>query len=187
MTLGELIHGADWTDVAESLRRISQGDETSLDAYRAVFDELTTLRPLPTAMRIVLREQFREGVDDEPFDELVGKDGTPDRETEDSGSLSQDRKAEMAEREVEYALEFHPWREWLGMSVDQETAGRHSAAHVIAHALHDMTFFGFCESRIAASRDEIDRLAEEVRTMTEAERREHLIPLEDVLAREPQS
>jgi len=44
--------------------------ETSVDDYQQVFNELRNLAPVESGMRIIIREVFREGLDDEPYIEL---------------------------------------------------------------------------------------------------------------------
>jgi hypothetical protein len=86
---------------------------------------------------------------------------------------------EFANSEVEFALDFQPRAEWLGMVVEEETLGAYATAAIVALCIHEMTFFGFSEEQVTECKEEIGRRAEEVRSMSEAERQKFLIPAEE--------
>lgn len=155
-------------------------DGTSLDGYHQVFRDLRTIAPLPTSMRILIRRQYREGLDDEPYDEVIGRDGTLNRDTTDFKFFEANATPGFANSEVEFGLDFQPRAEWLGMVVEGETMSAYAGAAIVALCIHEMTFFGFSEEQVTERKEEIGRRAEEVRAMSEAERQEFLIPTEEV-------
>jgi hypothetical protein len=183
MHLSHLISVADWTDVERSLVQHYPDARESLDGYRETFFHLRRLRPVATTMRICLRTTFRRALDDEPFLEVVGRNGTLNRDSEDFGYLGEAEDSIYALSEAEFALEFEPWSGWLGMEIDAETLGRYLSSEIVAHCLWEMTCFGFDEAAIDARRDELKRRVDELNAMTEEEKKERLIPMEQVLGK----
>jgi len=83
MKLRELVVKTDWNEVKSSLLQSYPDAEQSLQGYKCIFDHLLSLTPRETKMRICLEEVFREGVDEEPFVEIYGKDGTLNKDLPD--------------------------------------------------------------------------------------------------------
>jgi hypothetical protein len=176
-----LVGVADWADVERSLVQHYPDASESLDGYRETFFRLRDLRPVATTMRICVRTTFRPALDDHPFLEVVGRDGTLNRDSEDFNYLGESDDSVYALSEAEFALELRPWSEWLGMDIDADTLGKHLSSEIVAHCLREMTWFGFDETAIDAQRQELERCVDEVNAMTEEEKKERLIPMEQVL------
>ena len=183
MHLSHLIGVTDWADVERALVRHYPDARDSLDGYRETFFRLRQLRPVASAMRVCLRITFRPGLDDEPFLEVVGKNGTLNRESEDFRYLGEAEDSIYALSEAEFALELEPWSEWLGMEIDADALSRHLSCEIVAHCLWEMTCFGFDESAVGAQRQELKRRVDEINAMTEEEKKERLIPIEQVLGK----
>jgi len=183
MKLTEVIRKASWAKTKACLLWNYADSEENVAGYERVFCALRELQPTSTSMRIFIRKTFREGLDDEPFTEVVGKDGTLNKESEDFRYLNKSEDSEYANSEVEYALEFHPWEEWLGMEVDSATHQKYAYPEILAHCLWEMTFMGCDQDTIREEKQELERRADELKNMTEEERKEKLIPLQEMMKR----
>ncbi|MBC8388433.1 MAG: hypothetical protein H8E13_10355, partial [Actinobacteria bacterium] len=80
-----------------------------------------------------------------------------------------------------YALEMTSWNEWLSFNVLDKSIKVYGAADVVAHALYEMTFFGYC-SKVVSKRVEeekhiLDERYKEIQSGTA-----QLIPFEEVMA-----
>jgi len=181
MQLSHLITAADWSDVERSLLQHYPDAEESAERYLETFLYLRHLLPVATTMRIRLRTTFRPGLNDEPFSEVVGRNGTLNRDLEDFRYLGTAADSTYALSEAEYAIELEPWSAWLGMKIDPDTLAKYSESEIVAHCLWEMTCFGFEETAIGAQRDELQRRVDEIDAMTEEERKEKLIPADEVL------
>jgi hypothetical protein len=183
MHLSHLISVAHWTDVERSLVQHYPDARESLDGYRETFFHLRRLRPVATTMRICLRTTFRPALDDEPFLEVVGRNGTLNRDSEDFNCLGEAEDSIYALSEAGFGLELEPWSEWVGMGIDADTSGKYLPSEIVAHCLWEMTWFGFDETAIDAQREELARRVDELNAMTEEEKKERLIPMEQVLGK----
>lgn len=62
----------------------------------------------------------------------------------------------------EYAIEFVPWSEWLGMEISTETQVKYSELEILAHCLWEMTIAGYSEAAIKNQIDEIMQAKEDM-------------------------
>jgi len=180
MKLSDLLASVTWADVKASLLWNYPGAEDSIEDYRRAFASLRKRDAVATEMRLLLRQTFREGLDEKPFIEVTGRDGTRNRDLEDFPHLGQSADSEYAKAETDFSLALEPWERWLGMDIDPETLSTYTASQIAAHCLWEMTFYGFEPSRIQTERDELRRRIDELEAMTEEERNERLIPWEQV-------
>ncbi|MBI4524481.1 MAG: hypothetical protein HY695_11805 [Deltaproteobacteria bacterium] len=183
MKLSEVIGKTSWPETKASLLWNYPDAAESLPGYEKLFYLLRDLPQSPTAMRLIIRKTFREGLDEEPLLEVVGKDGTLNKELEDFKHLNKAEDSEYGNGEVEYALEFHPWEEWLGMEIDETTQRKYTYPEILAHCLWEMSFMGFDQERILEEKREIMRRVDEIENMTAEERKQKLIPMEEVMKR----
>jgi hypothetical protein len=135
MHLFDLIGTMDWIDVERSLLQQYPEARDSSAGFRQTLSRLRCLEAVATAMRLCLRTTFRAGLDDEPFLEVVGKNGTLNRDLEDVGAPGEAEDSPHALREAEFALEFEPWSEWLGMEIDDDTLEKFPPSEIVAHCL----------------------------------------------------
>lgn len=162
MTFAELISSTTWAEVRAALLWLLPEERGNLAGYRKVFRELQRIKPEPDAMRIAVECRPTAGDDTEPLPEVVGRNGTLNRDLDDFKHLGKHATAAYGAEEVVWSLSLRPWRRWLGMTVEPGTLQTHSAAHVIAHCLNDMTFHGFSEAEAREFRDELDRRVAEI-------------------------
>jgi hypothetical protein len=171
----------DWAAVEHSLLERYPYAQKSLEGYRQIFFELRRLTPIVGPMRLLIRTVAQPSLNDQPFPEVIGKDGSLNRDQHDFQFRGQAEDSPYALSETEFSLEFEPWNEWLGMAIDADTLNAYPPSEIVAHCLHEMTFFGFDETEIAAQRAELTRLADQITGMSEEERKKNLIPMDQVL------
>jgi len=176
MGLKELLLSTDWDEVKQSLLRSYPDSRRTIDKLQRVFERLLSLEGGETKTRLCFAEVMREGINEEPYIEVFGKDGTLNRDLPDFPYFSETARRDFANLEASFALELVPWEEWLGMELDPSTSQEYSASDLIAHCLWEMTFFGFDQATIEAQRKEINRRAKELESMSE-EDKEKLITL----------
>lgn len=172
MKFKELIDKYNWNDVYSTLIQLYPDQEKNIEGYKQVFEELCTLRPTETKMRIVIEDVFDE-YDKEYHAHVSGKDGTLNKES-DPKHFKDD---EIGNQEVSYGIEFTDWAEWLSMKIDQESLSKYSELDIIGHCLWEMTFYGFTQKDIKKAIDAINRSAEEAKKNSSSCRR--LVKSED--------
>lgn len=149
MTLAELLRLAVWPDVEACLRRHyyrmphEVRQRADLTAHQRVYD---ALRELPS------------GPSDGMLIEITIADGVPDAVDADF-----DAHGLLAESGDRVAMDFQRWETWLGMEVAPATRDTYSAAEVVAHCIHQMTFYGYDQDKIAAAGAEVLRRGEDLR------------------------
>jgi len=117
-------------------------------------------------------------LDDKPFQEVIGMNGTLNRDQDDFGNCGKAADSPFALEETAFALTLEPWEEWLGMEIDSDTLNEHAAAQIVANCLWEMTFHGFSQTQICEEREELQRRVAELDAMTKEERQKNLMPAE---------
>ncbi|NLI79961.1 MAG: hypothetical protein GX442_26385 [Candidatus Riflebacteria bacterium] len=173
-----LIGKYSWEDIWPHFRKLYPDSKNSREGYKQVFSELHTIKPRATRMRIVLEEVPTER-NQEGYVHVFGKNGTL-RKTVHPKHFNDSKKDDPEES---FAIEYIPWEEWLGMSIDQPSTERFSGVEIIVHCLWEMTFAGFDQASIREQINELKRIVEEIEHMTEEERNEQMIPMADVMKR----
>ncbi|MFZ2958589.1 MAG: DUF6557 family protein [Candidatus Ozemobacteraceae bacterium] len=175
MKFKKLIDKYSWEEVWPTFQKLYPDQEKSCEGYKQVFSELRTIKPVETKMRIVI-EDVPEERNQETYIHVSGKKGNVkiaihSKHCKDDG---------MGNQEESYAIEYTPWEEWLGMSIDLLSSKRYSKVEIIAHCLWEMTFAGFDQASIKEQINELKRRVEEIYNKTEEEWKEKLIPLEEI-------
>lgn len=181
MNLKALLGRVRWCDVKDCLVSAYPDCDSSLEGFEMVFLKLSLLVPCKTDMRLFVEETFTEGIDDEPYVDIRGRDGTLNRDLPDFKYTGKPDHGEYADSETIYGLDFVPWEEWLCMEIDSESLKNYSESEILAHCIWEMTFYGFDQTHIREQKAELDRRAEELDNMTEEEKKENLIPWEQVV------
>ena len=179
MILKDIINKNSWSSTKTQFLKEYPQEEKNIEGYKSVYEKLCLLPLKKSDMRIVVDEIFHKDLNDEPYVDVTGKNGTLQKELEDFKYFNEQENSEVANSEVSYALEYSPWAEWLGMEIDPDSANKYSELEIIAHCLYEMTFFGFDEESIKKQCDELKRSADEIDNMTEEERKKNLISFED--------
>jgi len=165
MKLQELIKTNAWPSVELTLISLYPEQEKSIEAYKEVFQKLLQMIPTESDMQIVLEQQFDEETYEESYVHVSGrqiKECNPN-ETEDM------------------AIEFVPWTEWLGMSIDSKTLKEFTELEIISHCLYEMTFAGFEEEVIQEYISDLNKTVEDYKNMSEEEKRANTKSFDDFL------
>lgn len=158
MKFKELIDKYNWDDVRSTLLQLYSNQEKNIEGYEQIFEELRTLEPVETKLRIVIEDVFDE-YDKKYYVDVSGKDGTLNKESEPEYF----KNDEVCNQEISYGIEFTDWAQWLVMDIDPESLLKYSGLDIIGHCLWEMTFYGFTQENIKETIDEIDKSAEEAR------------------------
>lgn len=180
MTLAELVAGTTWPEIKAALVWLDPEAVADLPGYRQVFRTLRAMTPEPDSMRIAIEARVLPSFDEDPASEVIGRNGTLNRELPDYPRTDLD--SEDGRQEAAYSLTLQPWRKWLGMSIEQATLQAYRPAQIIAFVLSDMSFHGFTEAENRLVLEELHRRVDELNAMTDEEREAKLIPAEQVLA-----
>jgi len=180
MKFKELLEDVSWQEVEESLVKLHV---ENLENYYKVFFTLFTLEPSSSDMRICIK-LIPPDDDDPSYWEVLGKNGTLHKDTEDV-KLFPDATIEFMDSEVEYAIEFRKWEEWLGMEIDENTANNINLmkADIVALVLKEMTYFGYEQEKIKETLDMLKERAEKYKNMSEEELKKNSSSLEEVKKR----
>lgn len=149
-TLKDFIMNVSFEQVAEVLKRKYPKDWKGAgngEGFEMVFNNLKEMEPVSRddGMKIEIKHivQNFEG-EIEEFDSVGGVD--------DDGKR--------------WALDFIPWAEWLGMGIHENTLQNYSHEEIVAHALWEMTFYGYYEEDIQQKADDLRKAKEEIENGT---------------------
>ena len=182
MTFAELIAETSWSEVKAALLWLYPDQSQYVINYRNVFRELRRLKPESNSMRVAIECRAIPGFEEEPAPEVIGRNGTLNRELNDFKFLGKDATAEHGAEEVVWSLALRPRRSWQGMTIEPATLAEYSSAQIVAHCLNEITFHGFSEAENRKVREELRRRVSEIDAMSEQEKAENLIPAERVFA-----
>jgi len=158
-TFADLLSQTSWKPVSRALHKYYGCAEFRFEPFHHVFATLKKLDSVRSSMRICLERSIPLDEDDEPGVFVSGRDGTLNCQVERTGPIAGQGDLEWAHAECRWELCGHPWREWLGMTVEAETLKNFPVAEVVAHCLWGMTWWGFDESKIEQRRRGTDREA----------------------------
>ena len=156
MKFYEIIKTNSWLSVELVLLQLYPGEKYRISSYEKVFDDLKFLESTDTEISIVI-----SWVKDD-FDNLEYVDV--------SGCERIDTQLPN-EQNHSLALEFTSWDKWLGMDVDEKTLQDFTEFEIISHCLYEMTFISFDQKIIQEEIDKLEKLADELRNMSEEEKK----------------
>ena len=166
MKLKDLIDSNNWLGIKLILLELYPDQESMLDGYQNVFEQLKFSQPRNSDMSIVLTEYDSDGEDESgTYVDVSGR-----KKSKDEDMLTDS-----------YAIEFVEWREWLGMDLAPETIDNFTELEIIAHCLYEMTFISFDENEIKLELDTLEERVEEYKNLTEEEKEEKTISLEEFI------
>ncbi len=164
MNLKQLIQKNAWLSVSAILLKLYPKEENNIQGYQTVFEKLMMMTPAVNDMVIVISNE-KDDFDGEEYVDVSGKYKHPKNE----------------EEEFSHAIEFTPWKKWLGMDISTESLKEFTELEILAHCLYEMTFVDFDEKDIKEKLDNLERTLEDYEIMTEEEKREKTTSLEDFL------
>lgn len=165
MKLLELIKTNDWQSVELILGSVYPDQEKSIEAYAEVFQKLRQMTPTEIDTQIVLQQCFDDETGEESYVHVSGREPFPD-ESNPTGMV---------------AIQFVPWSEWLGMTIDRDTLKEFNQLEIISHCLYEMTFMGYDEETIQQYLADMEKSVEDFKNMTEEEKRANTKSLDDLL------
>jgi len=129
----EILDSVTWPEVHDKILEFLIIDNDDSAGYEQVFNELFRLTPASNNddCTIVINK-VHDSFDDRYYYSVSG--------------LVDD---------VEYAIEYCPWEEWLSYYISEELLDKMSAPGVVAHCLYEMTWGGFTQEEIQKQVNEI--------------------------------
>lgn len=165
MKLFELIQTNNWLSVKETLLSLYPDQEEGISAYQKVFSQLLQMNSNASQMEIVMKEYYDE--------EAYGKSYV-----DVSGSMLKGTEEEMS---YSYAIEFEPWENWLGMSINETSLKEFTELEIISHCLFEMTFMGYDENEIQGFKSKVEKSIDDYKLMTKEEKSK-LKSIDDLLS-----
>lgn len=168
MTLQDLILAHHWLSVEQTLVGLYPDQQEAIDEYRVVFEKLAGMEPEAIDMKLVLTADSGEedaGTDQRSNVDVLGRKPVQEEE----GIVEQ------------YALEFVPWAQWLGIGVPEEVRENFTDLQIIAHCLYEMTYVSFDEDEIQSRFKAIQDDANAYKNMTTEQKQEQTITLEEFI------
>jgi len=162
-TLIALIKDNAWLSIELTLLDLYPDEKENIEGYQKMFNQLQLINPEPTNISIVVKWET-DDFDNTKYVDVSGKYKNPKTE----------------EEQFSQALEFTPWGEWLAMEIATESLQNFNELEIIAHCLYEMTFIGFEEEEIQEKIQNIEAEAEKYKNMTEEERKENTISLDEL-------
>lgn len=159
MILKQLFSNCNWLSVWKRLVILYPDQKESEEIYRNVFQQLQSLNPSQTDLILVLEEKANE-LNPTPYIDVSGK---------------------RMNETMEYALEFSPWENWLGMELDKITLREFSHYDIIAHSLYEMTYIGYSQDEIKQQLEELNSAVDEIKNMTEEDKTNKFITLDEMM------
>ena len=166
MKFKDLIRTNFWLSIEMVLLQLYPDEKKNISAYKQIFNDLKFREPVAGDISIVLSNE-NDDFDNSSYVDVSGRDNNP----KENADILTDA----------LAIEFTPWNEWLGMDIDKNTLQDFTELEIIAHCLYEMTFIDFEEEEIQAEMDKLKDIADEYKNMTEEEKKENTISLDDLL------
>jgi len=165
MKFVDIIKSNSWLSVETIFLQLYPDEKDSIIGYEKVFNNLRIMKPIKTDITILVNNEF-DDFDKQEYVNVSGYKNIPNRSINDlTDSL---------------ALEFTPWEEWLGMDIDNDSLSVFPELEIICHCLFEMTFFSFEQEEIQKELSRLNDLVDEIDNMTEEEKKEKLIPFDEV-------
>lgn len=156
MKFYEIIKTNSWLSVELVLLQLYPDEKYRISAYEKVFDDLKFLESTDTEISIVI-SWVKDDFDNQEYVDVSGCERIDTQlPNEENHSL---------------ALEFTSWDKWLGMDVDEKTLEDFTEFEIISHCLYEMTFISFDQEIIQEEIDKLEKLADEIRNMSEEEKK----------------
>jgi hypothetical protein len=165
MKFSDIIKSNSWLSVELVFIQLYPDEKDSITGYEKVFNNLRIMEPVKSDITILVKNAF----DDFDKNEYVDVSGYKKNEIRSTNDLNDS-----------LALEFTPWEKWLGMDLDDDSLNDFSELEIICHCLYEMTFFSFDQKEIKKELTRINDIVDEIDNMTEEEKKEKLIPFDEV-------
>ncbi len=165
MKFTDLLKNNTWLSIEIVLLQLYPDEKKNISTYEQIFNDLKFREPVFGDISIILRNE-QDDFDESEYVDVSGRENNPKENTDALTDA--------------LAIEFTPWNEWLGMDIDKNTLQDFTELEIIAHCLYEMTFMGFEEEEIQAEMDKLKGIADEYKNMSEEEKKENTISLDDL-------
>jgi hypothetical protein len=135
MILKDILNDFEDKKILVRLFKLYPDQKGSKDGYLRALTELRATLPKKTDMSILVEHFTDDKFDYESYDHICGIGKTWD----DEYSLTLPE----SERRKDWAIEFTPWKEWLGMPIEKFTVDHYCKLDILCHCLWEMTFCGY--------------------------------------------
>ena len=152
-----------WFSVSAILLQLYPDEVDNISGYEDLYNKLLMMDEEDSAITIVVKQQ-KDDFDGEEYVDVSGKYEYPQNEEE---MYSQ-------------AIEFTPWRQWLGMTISEESLSAFTELEIIAHCLFELTFVGFEVDEIQEKLEDINKDVEDYKSMTDEEKKANTTSIEDL-------
>ena len=159
MQFKEIIKNNTWLNISEVFLSLYPDQVNNREVYKSIFIHLQEMDMEVCSIRILLEHSLDENSNFTSFIEVFGVDS----------------------ESTFVALEFVPWRKWLGMSIEVKTLAHFKALEIIAHCLFEMTFVGFDENKIQEKFLKIKTMKDSLDKLTDKEKLRHTKSLDDLM------
>lgn len=166
MKFKDILKNTTWLRIENKLLELYPDEKNNISGYEKVYNDLLLMKPKSQNISIVLSLHTDE-FDNTEYVDVSGKNNFPEEDNN--------------EHTFSLALEFAAWREWLGMDIEEDTLQNFSKLEIIAHCLYEMTFVSFEEDEIQDKLKNLEKEVEDIKNMTEEEKKENLTSLDDFL------
>jgi hypothetical protein len=164
MKLGEIIKTNNWLSIEFTLMDLYPDQEESIDEYKKIFFLLQEMIPQESAIEIVIEQEIDEETLELGLGNVYGIDHQSINEYTNS-----------------VALEFTPWKKWIGMKISELTFKKFNELEIITHCLTEMTFVSFEEKEIQEEFLKITKIVDEFKDLSSNEMEQRTFSLEDFL------
>jgi hypothetical protein len=168
MKFSEIIKSNSWLSVELIFLQLYPNEKDNIIGYEKVFNSIKILSPQKSDITILLSHVLDD------FDKL---------EYIDVSGYKKNAITSINNFTDSLALDFTPWEQWLGMDIDDDSLNNFSELEIICHCLYEMTFFSFDQKEIKNELTRINDLVDEIDNMTEEEKKEKLIPFDELKKR----
>jgi hypothetical protein len=124
MTLHTLLENTNWLSVWDRFAKLYPSQFDNEQFYYKAYSKLKQSTPIKNTTKLVIDEKISQ-LNYVKWVSVLGV---------------------LLNNEIDYALEFNTWEEWLGMEVDTITLAEFSKNDIIAHCLFEMAYEGNSKS-----------------------------------------
>ena len=165
MKFAELIRTNNWLSVGMTFLNLYPDQIGNIEGYKNVFGRLQALELEEGEFQIEIKQEYDDETGEESHVDVYGIEKNAN-ENQITDCL---------------AIEYTPWKEWLGMDVSLESLRKFNELEIISHCLYEMTFAGYDEDEIKNQLLSITKEVEDYKNMTEEEIKANTISLDDLL------
>jgi hypothetical protein len=179
MYLAELICNTEWEDIKPQpfLYYFASEEHTDKAAtdFLILFSKLQRVAPIKSDMQIIiiktdlLGDPYHIEEGDEIIHEVVGRNGTLNKEVKGFKYLGRLDDSKFTHRQADYCLCVTSWEKWLGMEINKQTLEHYTNSQIVARCMAEMTLMSFSQFEIRKEKEEIRQEVCKLDAMTEEE------------------